>query len=628
MARSSHGTAVIAGEVQHFSASSLTLGDSDSSDGCLRKLYYEKVEGRRPPSTEAQEMGTRLHGEIEAYLRTGVNALGPLAARGKPMIPDPGPDLFIEHDITMSPHDELVARDAETEGRDAEAVSIRARAEPPLRIRGIPVVGFIDLMHQRCTNKGVSDIEDIYDPPGTVEVIDWKTTSRPMYIKTSAEMSRTIQMTLYGKWVLTTLPATTYVRLSHGYFVTKGPTAPQKITLRLLPEQIEKQWERVERVAGSIIDAVREDHADKVPANTRACVAYGGCPHRQYCRAGTQASLAAFFGTAGADNMLRRMNNVTSTVAGKNLLGFGAKKVDQPQPVMQAEMFRIAREEIDAKYPGVASVWEELTKLNVGNPHYTGELARVVGELSGAVVNVNDIPGVGKLSSYGPFSHPAELPDILEEVKAFVTTDNEPSPPELEPFEPDLIPEPEPPLEIVPLLPPETPESVPELATKPPMTLEPVTPMKRGRGRPRKDKSSQTSTASSSGSPQIYEITTGHPVTTYEDVVAVVPTSREDNLYFYVNCTPSVPFTNFWPMVHELVDDLNKASDGAVDFRLVPNEHKFAYGRWKAAITAALSTCDLTSGHYVLCGVGGEIGMAVVEAMRLVVAMKHGVFVQ
>src|SRR5438552_1134802 len=81
----------------------------------------------------------------------------------------------------------------------------------------------------------------------TIEVIDWKTTSRADFIKPAEVMARTLQMTIYGKWITTCVPEVEHVRLSHVYFLTRGTGDARKVSLRLLPEQIDRHWLRVER---------------------------------------------------------------------------------------------------------------------------------------------------------------------------------------------------------------------------------------------------------------------------------------------------------------------------------------------------------------------------------------------
>ncbi len=122
MGRAKYGKSVVDGQVRYLSASSLTLADPDSEDGCLRKFWYEKIDGRKPETTGPQSLGVALHSEIENYLRTGLNVLGSLALRGKFMLPEPGKDLFIEHDLVVSPERELAAREA----AEGEAKNLRA----------------------------------------------------------------------------------------------------------------------------------------------------------------------------------------------------------------------------------------------------------------------------------------------------------------------------------------------------------------------------------------------------------------------------------------------------------------------------------------------------------------------
>jgi hypothetical protein len=253
--RGGYGHSVKAGKILHFSATSLTKGDPDSEEGCPRAWHYERVEGRKPPQTRAQDAGIQLHGQLERYELTGQNDLGSLALRGMQYIPAPGPDLFVEHDLVRSVDLELRAREAERSRNPEQAKQIRhlaTLATAPLRARGVPLTGYIDLLHARAINYGVGDgeLEDSIDPPGTVEVLDWKTTAAASYIKPPEVMARTIQMTIYGRWVTICMPAVEQIRASHVYFVTRGSERPRKVSLRVLPEQIERQWQRIDRLAG------------------------------------------------------------------------------------------------------------------------------------------------------------------------------------------------------------------------------------------------------------------------------------------------------------------------------------------------------------------------------------------
>ncbi len=658
-----YGKSVSNGKILHFSATSLTKGDPDSEEGCPRAWYYERIEGRKPPQTRAQEAGTRLHAQIEGYATTGRNDLGSLALRGMQYIPTPGDDLLVEHDLVRSIELELRARDAERGGQRDQAEQLRrlaSLASAPLRVRGVPLTGFIDLLHARAINYGVGDgeFEDAHDPPGTVEVIDWKTTSAAGYIKPPEVMARTIQMTIYGRWVTTCMPAVEQIRLSHVYFVTKGSERPRKVSLRVLPEQIDRQWQRIDRVAGLLLDVAQEQEADKVEANTRACGAFGGCPHRAYCRAGrptAHAALAEVFGEDGAAHLLKRSREVTVTApapvniaARKSLLG--AKKPADDPAALKAAAQKLAREEIEAKYPGVPAAWEDLLSLGVGHPKLDGEFARVVAELRGEdQPKGGELAGAGELVDEGPFEDPRELPDLVAALRTNLAerADTAPAPAAPTPAPISSTPAPAAPAPTPPpaasssttlapaaslfsapaLLPPDAPASDPALATQAPTEDQdadaaedataalPVVegPVKRAVGRPKGAKNK----------PKLPE--PGAVAAAGGDSSATPPAER---VFLYIDCTPSCRHESLADMVHAATAELNRRAGAAGDFRLVLNDHELAYGRWKGLIANMVRAVELRPGHYVLQGAAGDVAQAVVDALRDTVIASGGVVVQ
>lgn len=152
-----HGRAVQDGKVRFLSVSSLEKGDSSKPTGCLRRWHYQYIGGIKEAQSDAMEKGERIHAEIAHYLTTGEKLLSGQVLAGLHMIPEPGPDLLVEHDIVP----EL------PNGKSGIEIA-------SLRAAGVPLVGAIDLIHSRGINKGTEDIEHIYDPPGTIEVVDWK----------------------------------------------------------------------------------------------------------------------------------------------------------------------------------------------------------------------------------------------------------------------------------------------------------------------------------------------------------------------------------------------------------------------------------------------------------------------
>lgn len=606
--------------------------------------------GLKQPQTKAQFAGTELHNQNEKYLLTGKNELGSLGLRGMRMLPAPGPDLMVEQDIVIPIPLEREARQLEAEGRLVDAQKLRATAtlaKAPLRLHGIPVVGYIDLIHTRGTSRGMTKFEDVIDPPNTVEVLDWKTTKSLAWAKSREEMARTIQMSIYGKYAITTLPETKHVRLSHGYYVTQGKDEPQKVTLRVLSSQIDRQWERVERVASCLVDVAREKDPDKVEANTRACRAYGGCPHRSICKDGgqnKQSALSSVFGKAGADNMLRRINQVsTGTTAAtprKSLIS--PKKVATPEERRAAEQ-KIALQEIEAKYPGAAAAWTEIGTLGFGYPTLGGEAARVVGELRGLPIEKGGgIAGAGELGANN-VTDPKEFVEYLAQLKTEIaeiaaSTDSTGTVVDVSPSDTTAP---------AGLLPPDAPASDPALASKRPpddeedeMTGEgvivpdaaaavvPATPPaepKRGRGRPRKNPVVETTVITAQDSTATIAVDASVAPVAPTVTPAVPPAGC---IHVYVNCTPRVKFESLWTLVNDITAELNKRAGEAGDFRLVSQSHDLAYGRWKGLAANMVRSIEIADGHYVLDGASGEVAMIVVETLAAIVQERDGLFVQ
>lgn len=329
-----YGKAVVDGAPRFLSVSRLS-GADEREGGCLRKWWYEMVGGRKSPSTRASKRGDDLHAEIERYLKTGNRSLSSLALSGMHMVPEPGPDLLVEHDLALRPLDRHpeegldLAKPDQRAVAEARAAELLARA--PLTADGIPVLGRMDLIHGRGTNKGGTSIEDAYDPPGTVEVCDWKSTSDPQWIKPAKALPGLIQMAGYGEWVFRVEPAATAVRLSHGYFVERGGPS-RKVTLRVLREDVARTWEHAEAVARRIRHAAAEKDPDHVDANLSACDRYGGCYHKEVCKARMHKALADFVGQTEADRLLGRQGDNSMGLLDKMKAQAGSTAPAAPAP--------------------------------------------------------------------------------------------------------------------------------------------------------------------------------------------------------------------------------------------------------------------------------------------------------
>ncbi len=237
----SKSKAVVDGKLTYTSVSAITTFDPSQYGGCQRRWFYRYVAGLEEQTTVAQTAGTNGHKQIEHYLKTGEKALGPVVLAGIEHIPEPGPDLLVEHYF----NGELVAH---TPAYD------------------VPLKGFIDLVN----------------PRDGVEVRDWKFTGDLKNAKTGPQLLETVQMTGYGVWALDKYQAPE-VRLTHVYFQTRGMPDARKSSVMASADDLRTRWARVESVVGQMTEIATRENPTDVPINERACMAWGGCPHRFIC---------------------------------------------------------------------------------------------------------------------------------------------------------------------------------------------------------------------------------------------------------------------------------------------------------------------------------------------------------
>lgn len=241
-------------ELLYTSVSAITKFDSSQEGGCPRRWFYRYVERLPEPSTKAQEIGTQIHSQLEHYLKTGEDVLGKHARAGLQFLPKPGRDLLIEE--PFSPQRPLVAS-------------------------GVPLTGFIDVVNPRgeyVTPEG----EVMSDPPGTVEVVDHKTTSDLKWAKAGKDLPKTVQMAGYAEWASRAFSAK-HVRLSHIYYQTRGAFAAQKVSTLVPLATIKERWYEVESTVEEMKTAAKADSAGELEANHSACTTFGGCPFRNNC---------------------------------------------------------------------------------------------------------------------------------------------------------------------------------------------------------------------------------------------------------------------------------------------------------------------------------------------------------
>ena len=265
-----NGPQVVSGKLVWTSASGITTADPNSYGGCLRKWFYEAVEGRKPPPTRAMLGGTDLHKELEDHLRTGVSLTSPLALAGRMFIPHPGNSILVEKPIRFA-----------TRG-------------------GTPIFGHVDLYNLR---ESYIDADGVLqsDPPWSFEVKDWKTTSDFQYAKSERELAENIQLVTYAEAGFQMWPDLEHARLTHVYFRTKGRPEAKLVTIRRSRDEVASRWNYAESVVESMVEAAGALTAEQVPANKKSCFAYGKCPHVEYCAEPKRTALDNVFGKLVTD---------------------------------------------------------------------------------------------------------------------------------------------------------------------------------------------------------------------------------------------------------------------------------------------------------------------------------------
>lgn len=591
-----HGKTVSDGIVNQLSVSSL-----QKAELCLRRWVYAYVHGYKDPETDATRRGVIRHAEVEKFLRTGSRAgLSAQVMSGMFMIPEPGPDLDVEWDI-------LQRKDVRMELTAANSKALLLNA--PLKAAGIPIAGFIDLKHARGTNKGTTDVTQAKDPPGTIEVLDWKFPGNMNNAKASHELIKTIQMAGYGKYVFNTEPDAKLVRLSHGYMPVKG--RPAKSTVLVDRDQVEKSWESVEGLAGLIRDAAKETNPDLIDHNTRSCRAFGkDCPAMKVCKAAGHDSLSEIVGIVAAADELEiepspgetpPMSSLAEQLRKKKAAAESSK--DSTKDV-KSEMLKIARDEANAKFPGVMKTVAAITALGVGMPQLEGELAKAIGVLSDPPQqDIDTMKGEGELGEYACSTFD-ELKALLEEAAALLA-DAEPAP----------------------ATPTEPPAKVEEVAANAIDEAASDAPKKKTRGKGAKKDPGGEATATDAAAK---ETSVKAEETSSSGAATSPPTEM---LYFYVDCIPSVPYQSFWPVVFQAMNALAaKLSEDekkiVPDPRLGDPNGKAGFGRWKPLISTYLKANAPKSGHWVLDGTYGEQAQEVAVAMREICDQLGGVFVR
>lgn len=619
------GPCVVDGVVRWLGATIMASADPTQTGGCEARFWYTRVAGYPEPETARQGEGKKLHDEIEHYLKTGEMVLGRVALAGRRFIPERGPDLLIEHSI----------------GDDAQ---IRTDC-------GIPIAGHSDLISPR--REYITPDGDLaWDPAGTVEVIDWKSTTDFKWAKLSWQLPELVQMTTYGIWAARKFNAP-YVRLSHVVFVTRGRAEARKATVLVARRDLEKRWQRLQGVVRRIVEIARARRVEDVTANLNACDAYRGCPHRGYCAAAQEDSLEDLLGPTAARELLQTEKEKTMSTNVMNIPGLAAliPGAQAPAPAapaidpaalaaMKAQLVAAEQPAAPAIDPRLVQAVATIERAGIGVPTLFGNAAQAWAAVKGIPHSGNVIQGTGPFATTqvlnaeqlikiasdlaiamqpAPVAAPAPVgllpPDApasdpakaAAPVEGFAmpgaTTLAQCSPP----ADPITLPAP---IQMagaelgVPSIPPPATAAVVAAAEEKP---------KKGRGRPKKE---ETAAPAAPAAPAALA------TRTEEWNTAITELEAAARPQIFVDCFMSIPATSLRPFVeqcHQILVDRFCAGAPFPDIRCADEKGPMGFGRWKGAIGSVARELvkSLAPGAYAIDTRGDELAEAVVSSTGL-----------
>jgi hypothetical protein len=306
------GRSVENGVVRFTSVSQVTNFDPNQYGGCNRRWFIERVLRIKSEQTFSQTQGVESHGQIEHYLRTGEDVLGMNVRHGKRFIPAPltvAPGLRVEE--SFGDEKTVLEVDAWRAGQ-GEREDFTRITKGKLFAAGVPFLGFIDVVNERETWLD-DDGEEHPLGPREIELVDWKCTSNiESYGKRADQLADTVQMIGYARWASLVRPDLDRVRVSHGYFQTRG-RASSKRSASIPVATVNQRWQGVESTVRAMQDVAREKDYLKVPGKTASCGAYRGCPYQDKCPRSPRETLISLFGKGNTMGLLDRLNAKTKT---------------------------------------------------------------------------------------------------------------------------------------------------------------------------------------------------------------------------------------------------------------------------------------------------------------------------
>ncbi len=298
------GSTVVNGIIRFSSVSQVVQFDARREGGCPARWWFQKIKGKKEPSSDAQEAGKLDSRVLAHYLKTGEDVMRPEVRAVKHLLPSWGPDLEVEQQLgdiekAVKMRDALVSG-ARMPAGFADRLLLEIERVSGLAVDGIPFRGAADVRHFRGVYKDETGelreeapgnvVGEIGDHKGTSRVADYRSHGGagklyPGYAKSADEIGWHPQWLGYGVHAAYRHPELTHVRLSAHYYQTKHSLYAEKRTTLLEVGEVRERWRMVVLpVVREMVDVAKCSDQSEVPHNNRSCTQFGKpCPHDAYC---------------------------------------------------------------------------------------------------------------------------------------------------------------------------------------------------------------------------------------------------------------------------------------------------------------------------------------------------------
>lgn len=572
----------------NFTSVSAVAKYNETEQGCPRRWYFRYVMGLPEPMRAAQKLGTEVHAQIEHFLKTGENVLGPVARVGQQYLPEP-PIPLVEWGLNDAP---------KPPPKDGREVAWYEPQTSLVRLAGVPVVGFFDWFAR--------------DADGVPEAGDNKTTSDFKWAKRGQavvegpvgqlvvtptpgrdQLLGSTQMVVGAAFAARKLGATDAVRMSHVYFRTRGAKGAMKTTSLVPLATVAQRVYEVEAVVERMKATAREADAMQVEGNYSACSAYGGCPFLERCFPNPMERTKAKMGLLSKAKAQLNGGSV-AVPATTALSGPAVVQVSMPPlPIPQAAPQRAAPPppQAAAAAPPAPVVSAPLTAAQA----QPGAQYVLPG---GAVMTAGDVVGNEVRRFAAADGSQAYYP--LDTTVAPVAAHEAPGKKRRATRRLKI--------QDVPAEAPAAP-SAPAAAAAPPPAPAPAPA-------PAPVVAAQPAPAPKAALPPPAPRVAVAPSPAPTPAAKPADAAALNGIRLFINCVPSSPYVGLEAFAASAAASAAKQFE-AVDVRVGPKDSPLAYGGWRGILSALASSCPPPPGDYVAFTRGNDVVEAVAEGLAM-----------